>query len=107
MINSPGFEGMYIKHSSDASGKNLPHLATQQSAGKFVCDCRLYNSPKICDHAVVAAEINGKLEQYLECRKRDKTTVNLSGLVSAGIKSGEKPKVGKPRKGGHTNMSPW
>lgn len=58
MINSPGFEGMYIKHSSDAPGKNVPHLVTLQSDGKFVRDCRLYKSPKICDHAVVAAEIN-------------------------------------------------
>lgn len=104
VVKSPGFEGMYIKHSFDASGKNLPHLVTQQSAGKFVCDCRLYKSAKICEHVAVAAEINGKLEQYLEWRKRDKTTVNLSGLVSAGIKSGEKPKVRKPRKGGRTPL---
>lgn len=104
VVKSPGFEGMYIKHSPDASGKNLPHLVTLQSAGKFVCDCRLYNSAKICEHAVVAAVINEKLEQYLEWRKRDKTTVNLSGLVSAGIKSGEKPKVRKPRTGGRTPL---
>lgn len=38
----------------------------------------------------------------MELRKRDKTTFNLSGLVSAGIRSGEKPKVRKPRKGGRT-----
>lgn len=58
--------------------KNPPHLVTLQSADKIVCDCRLYKSPKICEHYVVTAEINGKLEQYLEWRKRDKTTVNLS-----------------------------
>lgn len=71
-VKSPGFEGMYIKHSSDATGKNLPHLVTLQSAGKFVCDCRLHKSAKICEHSVVAAEINGKLEQYLEWRKGTK-----------------------------------
>lgn len=104
MVKSPGFGGMYIKHSSDATGKNLPHLVTLQSASKFVCDCRLHKSAKICEHSVVAAEINGKLKQYLEWRKKDKATVNLSGLVSAGIKSGEKPKVRKPRKGGQTPL---
>lgn len=37
-------------------------------------------------------------------KKKEKTTVNLSVLVSAGIKSGEKPKVRKRRKGGRTPL---
>lgn len=77
---------MYIKYSTDATGKNPPNLVTLQSVDKFVCDCRLYKSAKICEHSVVAAEINEKPEQYLEWRERDKSTFNLSGLVSAGIK---------------------
>lgn len=56
VVKSPGFEGMYIKHSTDANGKNPPHLVTLQSVGRFVCDCRLYKSAKICEHSVVAAE---------------------------------------------------
>lgn len=78
VVKSPGFEGLYIKHSSDATGKNLPHLVTLQSAGKFVCDYRLYKSAKICEHAVAAPEINGKLEQYLEWRKKKRKQLLIS-----------------------------
>ena len=73
-------------------------LVTLQKPGKCVCDCRLYKSSKICEHIVTAAETKGQLKKYLDWRKKEKSAVNLTDLVTGGINSGEKAKVRKPRK---------
>jgi hypothetical protein len=74
---------------------------TLQKTGKCVCDCRLFKLSKICEHVVTAAETKGQLKKYLDWRKK-KSAVNLTDLVTGGIKSGDKAKVRKPRKWGRT-----
>ena len=98
VVNAPGFNGMYVQHMTN-TGNIPPHLVTSQKTGKFVCDCRLYKSSKICEHVITAAETKGKLQKFLDWRKKEKSAVNLTDLVTGSIKSGEKAKVRKPRKG--------
>ena len=102
VVNAPCFDGIYVQHMSNANTGNIPpHLVTLQKTGKCVCDCRLFKLSKICEHVVTAAETKGQLKKYLDWRKK-KSAVNLTDLVTGGIKSGDKAKVRKPRKGGRT-----
>ena len=84
--------------------KILPHLVTYTPAGKYQCDCKLYKSIKLCEHIVAASDIQGKLKCFIDWRKKDKAPANLTNLVMGGVKSGQKGKVNKPRKGGRTPL---
>lgn len=102
IIKAPGFDSVFVKHfSTSETSKIPPHLATSTPAGKFQCDCKLHKS--ICEHTVAASDIKGKLKCFIDWRK-DKAPANLTNLVMGGVKSGQKWKVNKPRKGGRTPL---
>lgn len=101
VVKAPGFDGIFVQHSpNENKGKNPPCMITFKKSGKCECNCSLYKSSKICEDVVAATEFEGRLRQFLEWRKKEKSTINLTDLVTTGIKSGNKPKVSKPRKGG-------
>lgn len=104
IIKAPGFDSVFVKHfSTSETSKIPPHLGTSTRAGKFQCDCKLHKSIKLCEHTVAASDIKGKLKCFIDWRK-DKAPANLTNLVMGGVKSGQKGKVNKRRKGGRTPL---
>ena len=97
LVQAPGFGGIFVR--PDDTWIH-PHLVTQSASGKINCDCNLFKSSKICEHAVSFAQYNGKIEQVLQWRRKSKSSTNVTELVMSGLVSGEKgaqPKVVKPR----------
>jgi hypothetical protein len=45
---------------------------------------------QICEHAVSFAQYNGKIEQFLEWRRKSKSSTNVTELVMSGLVSGKK-----------------
>ena len=99
IVNAPSYNALMVQHAVGEKN-NPPHLITSTKTGKYVCDCHLYKSFKMCGHTLAAADFQGKLGSFLQWRRTDKTTVNLTDLVMGNISSGKKPKVSKPRKEG-------
>ena len=102
IVEAPGFDGIFVRHSADDTGLK-PNLVTNQN-GKFQCECNLFKASSICEHVVAVAEQTGQLEAFLQKRKKNKSQTNITTMVMSGIKSGAKPKVAKPRKGGRTPL---
>lgn len=103
IVQAPGYDALMVQHAV-CTHSQAPHLIKSTKSGKFVCDCNPYKSLKICEHTLAALELLGKLRLFLDWRKRDNTTVNITNLVMSGISSGRKPPVSKPRKGGRTPL---
>jgi hypothetical protein len=75
LVQAPGFDGIFVRHSPDDTGIQ-PHLVTQSASGKISYDCNLFKSSKICEHAVSFAQYNGKIEQFLEWRRKSKSKLS-------------------------------
>ncbi|KAK3087821.1 hypothetical protein FSP39_011070 [Pinctada imbricata] len=106
IVNAPGYDGVFVQHNAERGSSNVPpHMITWTKAGKYVCDCKLYTSLKICEHAVSVADSKGKLKDFVEWRKKEKVSTCLTDLVMSDITSGRKGKVLKPRRGGRTPLN--
>lgn len=103
IVQAPGYDALMVQHAVGTHSQT-PHPIKSTKSGKFVCDCNPYKSFKICEHTLAASESLGKLRLFLDWKKKDKTTVNITNLVMSDISSGKKPPVSKPRKGGRTPL---
>lgn len=79
-----------------SSSKSGFHLVTPAPCGKFTCDCPNYHSLSICSHTVAVAEVNGKLEQFVEWYCKSKKSPSLSRLALKDIPKGCGRKGSKP-----------
>ncbi|CAC5364286.1 unnamed protein product [Mytilus coruscus] len=105
ILKTPGFEGVYVRHSQKIENVE-PHLVTAvKTSGKIKCNnCSVYTALKICAHSIAAGEFYGCLKKFIEWRKKEKHDVDTTNLLIGGIRSGMKGKVKKPRRGGRTPL---
>lgn len=100
IVKAPGYEGCFVRHTPDDS-LNKPHLVTVIGNHRVNCEnCQLYQSMKICAHAIAGANFLGVLRKFIDWRQKQKKIDSaVSDLAFAGAKGGRK-KVSKPRRGG-------
>ncbi|CAC5360810.1 unnamed protein product [Mytilus coruscus] len=92
ILKTPGFEGVYVRHSQKIENVE-PHLVTAvKTSGKIKCNnCSVYTALKICAHSI-AAEFYGCLKKFIEWRKKEKHDVDTTNLLIGDIRSGMKGK---------------
>ena len=100
VVAVPGSSKSYHRMVASSSSE-CPHLVTTPAkfTGQFKCDskCTMYATYKICSHTVAAAEVSGKLIEFLEWHIKQKSSPNLTNLSLAGIPKGAGEKGGVPK----------
>ena len=86
--NVPGHESPYSRMVA-ASSKEIPHFVSvpKEFTGQFICDshCPMFASYKICSHTLAAAEVNGKLADFLLWFNKTLRRANLTKLSDIGM----------------------
>ena len=100
IVPVPGSSSSYHRMVASSTGE-CPHLVTTPAkfTGQFKCDakCPMYATYKICSHTVAAAEVNGKLAQFVQWLIKQKCSPNLTNLSMVGIPKGAGQKGGVPK----------
>ena len=77
-----------------------PHFIQVTSAGQYTCDktCLQWVSSHICAHTLVASELNGELNLFLQWYKKNNPQPNITQLAMTGLPKGRGRKGGIPKR---------
>ena len=81
----------------ESTSKKGFYLVITGSSGRFTCNCANYQSLSLCSHAVAVAEINGRLEEFVEWHRKLKKSPSVTKLLvkdaykGCGRKGGKAP----------------
>ncbi len=100
MAPVPGCKSTYHRMVASKTG-DCPHMVTTPAkfTGQFKCDgkCAMYATYKVCSHTVAAAEVGGKLSEFLQWLIKQQVSPNLTTLSMVGIPKGAGQKGGVPK----------
>ena len=106
LVSTPGFISL-VPGQCDSSNNRMvasvtggePHYVSEKKS-RFFCDgkCPRFNTYKICQHVIAAAQSCGMLRGFCDWWKSLKSSTNIDSLAMIGIPKGAGQKGGVPKR---------